>query len=170
MLATFVIFLQHADRLFEVLVATNPGPKTVVMLLLLTIPPVLPLTIPFGVLVGILIGLGRLASDGEVIAMRAAGVSSRTVVFPVLLFAALGTAAAGYASLKLTPNAAQRSTEILRELDRTQLSADIKPRIFDENFPNTILYVGDVQPGTPALWKTVFIADVTPPDQRQRGI
>jgi lipopolysaccharide export LptBFGC system permease protein LptF len=47
-------------------------------------PPVLPLTIPFGVLVGILIGLGRMAADGEITAMRAAGVSSRRVIAPVL--------------------------------------------------------------------------------------
>jgi LPS export ABC transporter permease LptG/LPS export ABC transporter permease LptF len=170
LLATFVIFLQKADDLFEVLVATGPAPATVVTLFALTIPPLLPLTIPFGVLVGILIGLGRMASDGEVVAMRAAGVSSRKVVAPVLLFAAIGTIAAGFASLKLTPYAAQRLTEILNELARTQLSADIKPRIFDENFPNIILYVGDVRPGSPALWNTVFIADVTAPEERQRGI
>jgi LPS export ABC transporter permease LptG/LPS export ABC transporter permease LptF len=170
LLATFVIFLQKADRLFEVLVATNPGPRTVALLVALTIPPVLSLTIPFGVLVGILIGLGRMASDGEVVAMRAGGVSSRQVVAPVLLFAALGTMVAGYSSLKLTPYAAQRSTEILNELARTQLSADINPRIFDENFPNTILYVGEVQPGSPAKWTTIFMADVTPPDERKKGI
>jgi len=57
----------------------------VVSLLLWAMPPVLPLTIPFGVLVGILIGLGRMASDGEIIAMRAAGVSSRQVIAPVVL-------------------------------------------------------------------------------------
>lgn len=170
LLATFVIFLQQADKLFEVLVATNPNPKTVATLCGLLVPPVLPLTIPFGVLVGILIGLGRLASDGEVVAMRAAGVSSRKVVAPVLLFATLGTIVAGFASLKLTPYAAQRSTQLLNELARTQLSADIKPRIFDENFPNTILYVGDVRPGTPAVWNTLFIADVTPPEERKKGV
>jgi len=170
LLATFVVFIRLMDKLFEVLVATNPGPKTVLTLFALTIPPVLPLTIPFGVLVGILIGLGRMASDGEIIAMRAAGVSSRKVVAPVLLFATLGTLMAGYASVKLTPYAMQRSTEILNELDKTQLSADIKPRLFDENFPNTILYVGDVQQGNPAVWKTVFIADVAPPEERKKGI
>src|SRR5690349_4152954 len=132
-LATFVVFLQQLDKIFEVLVATNPGPNTVLTLFALTLPPVLPLTIPFGVLVGILIGLGRMASDGETTAMRAAGVSSRRVVAPVMLFATLRAAVAGYASIHLTPYAYQRSTEILNELDKTQLSADIKPRLFDEN-------------------------------------
>jgi LPS export ABC transporter permease LptG/LPS export ABC transporter permease LptF len=169
-LATFVVFIQKVDKLFEVLVATNPGPNTILTLFALSVPPVLPLTIPFGVLVGILIGLGRMASDGEIIAMRAAGVSSRKVVAPVLLFATIGMLAAGFASVKLTPYSIQRTTEILNELDKTQLSADIKPRLFDENFPNTILYVGDVQPGNPAEWRTVFIADVAPPEERKKGI
>jgi LPS export ABC transporter permease LptG/LPS export ABC transporter permease LptF len=169
-LASSVIFLQRIDRLFEVLVATNPGPNTILTLFALTIPPVLPLTIPFGVLVGILIGLGRMASDGEVIAMRAAGVSSRKVIAPVMLFAVLGTVLAGLASLKWTPYSIQKSTEILRELDKSQLSADIQPRLFDEGFPHTILYVGDVRPGSPAVWNTVFIADVAPPEERKKGI
>ena len=170
LLATFVIFLQKVDRLFEVLVATNPGPKTILALFGLLIPPVLPLTIPFGVLVGILIGLGRMASDGEVIAMRAAGVSSRKVIAPVLVFATLGTLLAGLASLKLTPYSIQKSTQILKEVDKTQLSADIQPRLFDEGFPHTIVYVGDVRPGNPTVWNTVFIADVAAPEDRKKGI
>src|SRR5512140_1572951 len=79
LLATCIIFLQRVDKLFEVLVgSSSANAGTVVMLFLLALPPVLPLTIPFGTLVGILIGLGRMASDGEITAMRSAGVSSRT--------------------------------------------------------------------------------------------
>jgi LPS export ABC transporter permease LptG/LPS export ABC transporter permease LptF len=170
-MATFVVFLQKVDRLFEVLVAGNPDAKTVILLLLYTIPPVLPLTIPFGVLVGILIGLGRMASDGEIIAMRAAGVSSRKVIAPVLLFAALGTALAGLASLRLTPYSLRQSEDILYRLAANQASANIQPRIFDENVnPNTLLYVNDVRPGDPAQWRDIFIADTTDPSQRKAGI
>ena len=98
-LATFVVFLQKVDRLFEVLVAGSPDPKTVCLLLAYMVPPVLPLTIPFGVLVGILIGLGRMSSDGEITAMRAAGVPSRKVIAPVMTFALLMTMLAGAASV-----------------------------------------------------------------------
>src|SRR5262245_49491130 len=124
-LASFVVFLQRADRLFEVLVAGNPDPKTVLLLLALTVPPVLPLTLPVGVLVGILIGLGRMASDGELVAMRAAGVPSRRVIGPVLLFAALGTVLTGFASLRFTPYCITRSTAIVNELMANQLTASI---------------------------------------------
>jgi LPS export ABC transporter permease LptG/LPS export ABC transporter permease LptF len=170
LLATFVVFLQRVDQLFEVLVAGNPDPKTVILLLAYTVPPVLPLTIPFGVLVGILIGLGRMASDGEIVAMRAAGVSSRKVIAPVLLFATLGAGLAAVAALRWTPYSFRQSTEILYSLAANQTSGNIQPRIFDENLnKNTILYVGDVRSGDPAQWRNIFIADTTPPEERKNG-
>ena len=77
-LATFVIFMKTAGPLFELLVKGNAtSAATVGLLFLYTIPSVLPLTIPFGALVGILIGLGRMGADGEIVAMRATGISSR---------------------------------------------------------------------------------------------
>src|ERR1041384_4062806 len=166
LLATFVIFLQKIDRLFEVLVGGNPEPKTIALLFAYTLPPVLPLTIPFGVLVGILIGLGRMASDGEIVAMRAAGVSSRKVIAPVLLFAVMGAALAAASSLRLTPYSIRESTRIVYALMSNQISAEIQERIFDENFPNNILYVGNVRPGSTAVWDHVFLANLAPPETR----
>src|SRR5437762_14183780 len=150
LLATFVIFLRGVDKYFELLVRSSAKTGTVLWLFALALPPVLPLTVPFGVLVGILIGLGRLSTDGEITAMRAAGVSSRKVIAPVLLFAALGMGVAALATLRLTPYSIHKYTDIKNQLEATQLSADVTPRVFVENFPNTILYVGDVRPG---VWR-----------------
>ena len=130
----------------------------------------LPLTIPFGVLVGILIGLGRMSADGEIVAMRAAGVSSRKVILPVLLFAGIGAVLAGAASLRMSPYCLREATKIVYEMARRQVTSDIKPRSFVEDFPNMILYVGDVRTGNPTVWRNVFLADVTPPDQRRQGM
>ena len=49
LLATFVIFLHGFDRLFELLVESSAASfGTVALLFVLAIPPVLPMTIPFG--------------------------------------------------------------------------------------------------------------------------
>jgi lipopolysaccharide export system permease protein len=171
LLATFVLFLQQANPIFELLVKSN-GTNTQIVLELfaLAIPGVLPYTIPFGVLVGILIGLGRIASDGEIVAMRAAGVSSQRVIAPVLLFAAIGAGIGAYVTLRLTPDCIRRYTKLVNQLEETQFSADITPRVFVENFPNTILYVGNVKPGEPALWSPVFVADIGAPEKRSTGL
>jgi LPS export ABC transporter permease LptG/LPS export ABC transporter permease LptF len=170
LLATFVIFLRGVDKYFELLVRSSANTGTVLWLFALALPPVLPLTVPFGVLVGILVGLGRLSTDGEITAMRAAGVSSRAVIPPVLTFALLATIVTGAASLWLTPRAIRQSVAILNKLEAEQLTADIQPRVFEEQFPNTILYVGDVRPGPVAVWKNVFLADLTPPEERSIGM
>ncbi len=169
-LATSIIFLQGVGKLFEVLVRSSPQPATVLYLFALSLPPLLPLTIPFGTLVGILVGLGRLATDGEITAMRAAGCSSRKVVLPVMLFAFIAMVVAGVMTLRLTPLSVRISKDVLEKLSASQVSADIEPRVFDEDFPNTILYVGDVRPGTVVVWHNVFLADLTPPEQRTSGM
>jgi LPS export ABC transporter permease LptG/LPS export ABC transporter permease LptF len=172
-LATFVIFLHSVDKIFDVLVRSSSSPATVLTLFTMAMPPVLPWTIPFGMLVGILIGLGRMASDGEIIAMRATGISSRKVIFPVLLFAGLATGLAAFSSLRLAPLSFRESTRIINRIIATRLSAEIEPRVFQEDFPNTILYVGDVPParaGDPVLWRNVFMADVAEPEQRTGGL
>jgi LPS export ABC transporter permease LptG len=77
------------------------------------------------------------------------------------------------ASLRLTPLSTRRSTQIVNDLVKNGLSAEIQPRVFDEDFPNIILYVGNVQPGAPGdpvRWSPVFIADVSPPESRKSGL
>jgi LPS export ABC transporter permease LptG/LPS export ABC transporter permease LptF len=166
-LATFVVFLQGPGKLLlEVLVRTSATPAVGLKLFILALPQVLPLTIPFGVLVGILIGLGRMASDSEITAMRAGGVSSRIVTPPVVTFCLLATSVAGTASLWLTPLALRSNLKIVNQLYAEQLTADIQPRVFDESFPKKVLYVGNVKTGSPTVWEYVFVADLTPPEER----
>jgi LPS export ABC transporter permease LptG/LPS export ABC transporter permease LptF len=170
-LASLILFLKSVDPIFELLVkSTSANTGLVLQLFALAIPNVLPFTIPFGVLVGILIGLGRMAADGEITAMRASGVSSRAVIAPVLLFAAMGTGVAALATLRLTPYSVHKYNDIVNQLESTQLTADVPSRVFVENFPNTILYVGEVKPGNPAVWHNIFVADVAPPEKRTSGM
>jgi LPS export ABC transporter permease LptG/LPS export ABC transporter permease LptF len=170
-LTTFVIFLQQvASRLFELLVRSSATPQTVGKLFALALPAVLPLSIPFGVLVGILIGLGRLSADGEIIAMRAAGIPSFRIIPPVIVFASLATILCIYAYVWLTPMSIRETARVAKRLIASSLTADVQPRVFDEQFPNTILYIGDIRPGPVTEWRHIFLADLTPPEQRTQGL
>ncbi|HTA71444.1 MAG TPA: LptF/LptG family permease, partial [Bryobacteraceae bacterium] len=46
--------------------------------------------------------------------------------------------------------------------------AEVQPRVFEENFPNRIVYVSEVIPGTLTHWRNVFIADLTPSEERKK--
>src|SRR5580693_6433203 len=145
-LATFVIFLKGIGRLFELLVRSAKGPA-VIELFVLSLPPILLLSIPFGVLVGILVGLGRLSSDNEIVAMRSGGVSARIVVAPVVTFAFVAMLVSGACAVWLNPLAIRAEYKILNSVAASQLTADVEPRVFEDQFTNdtTVLYVDDVK-------------------------
>ena len=166
-LFTFVLFLQRVGKLFEILVRSSASPQTVASLFAMAIPFTLTFTVPLGVLVGVLIALSRMSSDGEITAMRAAGIPARRVIPPVLVFASLAMCVAATASLWLTPYATWRTYKILNQLIAAELTSEVQPRVFEEQFPNRIVYVGDVIPGAVTRWRNVFIADMTPPEDRK---
>jgi LPS export ABC transporter permease LptG/LPS export ABC transporter permease LptF len=164
---TFVMFLNRLGRLFEQLVTNTTSLQDVGALFLLILPPALTFTIPIGILVGVLIATGRMSNDAEIIAMRAAGVSSRRLLIPVAWFALLGLVLSAYTSCILTPAATRETYRILNRMVAAQLTAEIRPQVFEEKFPNRILYVENVVTGPVVQWKKVFIADLRPPGDRE---
>ena len=161
-LFTFVLFLQRIGKLFEILVRSSAPPSTVAHLFALAIPFTLTFTIPLGVLVGVLIALSRMSADGEITAIRAAGISSRKVVLPVMTLAFIGMLITATATLWLTPYSISKTYRLLNQLVAAELTSEVSPRIFEEQFPNRVLYVGDVIPGSLSRWRNVFIADLRP--------
>lgn len=166
LLFIFVLFLRTIDRLSTLLVKTSAPGHVIAELLLYALPATLPFALPLGVLVGVLIGLSRMSADSEITAIRAAGVSSLSVAKPVMLFASIALAITALCSLWLTPLSLHRESMIARNFAAAQLTGKIESRIFDEDFPNTVLYVGNVEASAKQIvWQHVFLADVTPPAQ-----
>jgi len=161
-LFTLVLFLEGARKLFEFLVRDSGSPRLVGKLFALVLPQAFPYAIPLGVLVGTLITLSRKSSDGEITAMRAAGVSGRRVAAPIMAFGFLATLVAAGASLWLTPWSIRERYAIQNQLIAGQLTAEVQARVFQEQFPNTIIYISDLPSGTTTRWRRIFLADVTP--------
>ncbi len=129
---TFVIYFPNLNRLLELVVRRNLSGASTVLLFLLPVPGVLILTVPIAVLLGVLIGLSRMAADGEVIAARAAGISLGQFARPVMLYALIGWAVASAMSLALAPASAWKLRQMETELRTTQIPYEIKPRLFIE--------------------------------------
>ena len=164
----FVLYLRKIEQLSALLVRSSAPTLVAVKLFLYALPATLPFALPLGVLVGILIGLSRMSADSEITAMRAAGISSVTIARPVMLFAFLALVVTALAALWLTPLSLSLETKTAHTFAAAQLTGNIESRIFDEDFPDTVLYVSDVQTEEKqTIWRGVFIADVTPPEKLQ---
>lgn len=160
LLFTFVLSLRGIGQFFELLMRSSASSGTLLYLFGLLLPPSLIFTVPIGVLVGVLLALSRMSGDGEITAMRAAGISGRRLLLPVGLLALAGMLATAACTLWLTPWAIRETYRVVNQLAAEQLTAEIQPRVFQEQFPNTILFVADVIPGPLVHWKKVFLAQM----------
>jgi LPS export ABC transporter permease LptG/LPS export ABC transporter permease LptF len=163
-LFTFILFMPLLPHILEVVVRNSSTLADVAQVFLFTLPNLFKVTIPMAVLWGILLGLSRLASDSEIIAMRASGLGIGYFVRVASIVAIGGTLLGLGNSLYLAPRANQAIVEMEQSLETSQASYEIEPRVFYEDFRNYVLYVQDVRSGTGAAnWRQVFMADVTDP-------
>src|SRR4030081_843575 len=84
---TFVLFTRDLGRILELVVRASAPVPSVAEIFLYTVPLSLTYTLPMSVLVGILIGLSRMAADSEVTAMRASGIGAGTFASMISIFA-----------------------------------------------------------------------------------
>ncbi len=159
---TFVLFTRDVGRLIDLLVRSTTTPGMVVWLFVLLLPPILTVTIPMGVLVGTLIGLSRMGSDSEVTAVRASGMNITTFLKPVAMLALLGCALGLGCSTWLGPRSWRELVHVENAMAALQVSGEIQPRIFEERFPNMVLYVNDTSSTDADRWRGVFLADLQP--------
>ena len=163
-LFTFILFMPLLPHILEVVVRNSSTLADVAQVFLFTLPNLFKVTIPMAVLWGILLGLSRLASDSEIIAMRASGLGIGYFVRVASIVAIGGTLLGLGNSLYLAPRANQAIVEMEQSLETSQASYEIEPRVFYEDFHNYVLYVQDVRSGTGAAnWRQVFMADVSDP-------
>jgi LPS export ABC transporter permease LptG/LPS export ABC transporter permease LptF len=161
---TFVLFTRDLGRILELVVRNSAPLPSVAEIFFYTVPVALTYTVPMGVLVGILIGLSRLAADSEVTAMRASGLGVWTFLRVISIFAIVAWLLALGNSVYLAPRSLAALGQLQEKLKSSQASFEVQPRVFYEGFPKIILYVQDVKAMSGgALWKGVFLADLTDP-------
>ncbi len=161
---TFILFMRDLDHILEMVIRNSSTWTDVLEIFLLTMPNTFKVTIPMAVLVGILLGLSRLAADSEIIAMRASGMGIGYFVRVGSIVAIAGTVLGLLNSIYLAPRSNQAILEMQQRLETSQASYEIQPRVFYEDFRNRVLYVQNVRGGTGASnWDRVFMADVSDP-------
>ncbi|MBD3873547.1 MAG: LptF/LptG family permease, partial [Acidobacteria bacterium] len=142
---TFLIVMRGIYSLIEQVLVRGVSFADAGMVLLITIPHVVILTIPMSFLFGVLLAVGRMNADSELVALQAGGIPIRRLLRPIVALGLLLTVVNGYLYLDVIP----RSSRELRDL-KVRLFAGAKnlgridPGVFHEEIPNVLLYVREV--------------------------
>ena len=155
LMLTAVLLAQQAARLAELVIYADLPFSLLGSIGAALLPGVLIFSIPLATLAGIIIGFSRMGSDSEIVAMRAAGVGSWTMIWPALLIGLVLTGATTYLHLKEAPEAARDLERIALQGALAKLDSPVEPRTFN-TLPRYVIYVrdGNKDLGT---WGRVFI-------------
>ena len=155
---TFVFFVPRLVRLMELFVRHAGSGGQILKLFVCVFPSVFVFTVPMATLIGVLLGLGRMSADSEIIALTALGIGRRRILLPVGVLA-LGGALVTLAMTMWAGPAALRTLRATEaQLVSSQISFQVQPRVFDERFPKMVLYINDVA-ASGTQWRGVFVGE-----------
>ena len=139
------------------------GLSLVLKLLVYTLPAFLVFTIPMAVLLAVISALGRLSTDGEVISLKASGVSLYQLAPPFLLFSFVTYAITAYLTLYALPWSTNSFQNLLFTMARTCSERMLKEKTFNDDFEGLVIYPEDIDAKERKM-KNVLISD-----RRDRG-
>jgi lipopolysaccharide export system permease protein len=135
----------------------------VVKVLMYILPPFMVFTVPMAFLLAVILGVGRLSSDSELMALKASGISLAQLYPPILVLSVLAYAASAFLALQADPWGKQNFKRMLYEVGRKNATLGLKPQIFNDRFENLVIYVDGIDPQAQTL-TGVFIVDERSPD------
>lgn len=138
---TFAMLGARLGEVMEMLARGIPV-KNFFLFIYYTLPMVLIYTIPWSILVAIMVVFGRLSADSEITAMRACGVSLLQIVAPLLLFVIGMTAICLYLQVYAGPPMYRKARTLLRDTATTQPMAIFEPGQQIE-FEGAVVYIDD---------------------------
>ncbi len=157
---TFVLLIDQIPRLLAILVARSADLYTIIRVFINLLPSIFAVTIPMAFLLGVLLAFGRMASDSEIVALRAVGVSPLRLLGPVMFLASAAGLVTLYINAVALPAANQAHRELVFSLVVSKARTVVKPRTFtDELLPGRMmLYVSDIASDT-GRWEDLLIQD-----------
>src|SRR5713226_1053142 len=155
---TFVLLIARILKLIELVVTRGVPLLQIGKLLSLILPTFLELTVPMAFLLAILLGLGRLSSDQEILALKASGVSPMRILWPIANVALIIAAVTLFLTMFARPAANQALKKELYNIAKSRIGTALKEKVFNDDFPKILIYVEElIPPGNTA--QGVLIVD-----------
>ena len=159
-----IMLMGRTMRLADLFVNKGLGILDVLSLLTYILIPFLVYIIPMSLLLTILLALGRLSSDGEIIAMKSSGISIYQLAFPIVIFSSIAFLLTTTLTLYAYPWGFRSLRNLAFKLAKTQSEIGIQERVFNDDFAGMIIYVDKTEAKGKKM-QGVFISDKRDPNK-----
>ena len=141
---TFTTLMGQVFKLTEMVINKGFGFVATLMFLGFLLPSLFMFVIPMSLLLGTLTTLGRMSTDGEIIAFKASGISLSQIFRPILMVSLIAFFASNFFTLYLSPKANYSLKKLIFDVAKTKAEVGLKERIFDSDFEGLTLYVNQI--------------------------
>lgn len=148
---TAIFLVDFVVQIMDSILTKGLDPHVVLELFMLNTAWMLALSIPMSVLVASLMAFGRMSSDREIDAMRAAGMHPARMILPSLVCAVLVSAALVWFNNKVLPEANFRAASLREDISRKRPSVMLEPRTMIQDFEGFRIWIQKVDPSTDSL-------------------
>ncbi|PLX96864.1 MAG: LPS export ABC transporter permease LptF [Desulfuromonas sp.] len=157
-LFTFVLLLSRLLKLIEMVVDKGVAITEIINLFACLLPSFFVITVPLSFLLAVMLAFGRLSSDSEIVAMKAAGFSLYRLALPVVIISLAVCLFTAYLTLFAEPSGRVKLKQRLIDIAYSKAAVALQPQIFNEEFDGLIMYANQVDNQTNTM-KGVFISD-----------
>lgn len=151
---TFIMLAGNMVKISDLVIRKGVNPLLALKLFSYFIPYLLEFSIPLACLLGILLSIGRISADNEIIALKVSGVALSRIL---MVFLTLGLCLSLFMVIlndRIIPQASFSSRKILKKMSENNPLGFIEPGVFIDQFKNFVLFTHDVERNT---LKKVFI-------------
>lgn len=141
---TMVLLMGRLMRLVDLVINKGVSVTDIMILFGTMLPTFLSITLPLAFLMGIMVGLSRMAADNETIALKSAGIGLAQISRPVLVLALVFSILTGIAGFWLKPLGYEAFRNHLFAITMQKATIGIQPQVFMTQFNNLMLYTDDI--------------------------
>jgi lipopolysaccharide export system permease protein len=154
-----IFFLGRLIPFLNAIVDLGVGFGDFIRLFSYLFPNMMLYSIPMSGMFGVVVAFTRLANDGEIMAMKAAGISIGRML-PAVVVVSLATGLlSAYSAIVLNPASDKAMQKMMFNLVKEKVSKGVKSREFSEGMGKYVLYADEVSRET-GKWFGVYMADM----------
>ncbi len=165
---TFVLLIDYLYRYVELFVEKGVPFFIATEFLVLSLGHTFALSIPMAILIGVLMGVGQLAADHEIVALKASGIGLDALYRPLLGGAAFVMICLTAYNHFVFPESNHRLANLLTDIGRSKPLLEIRPQVFAELNDRVTIWVAAKDDRTGELRDVRILEKENPEDLRPR--
>lgn len=139
-----ILFMEKFVRLTRLFMGKGADLNDIVKLFVYIQPSILLLSVPMAILITIFLTYGRMATDNEMVVMKASGMSFSGISRAALILSVMSVALLLFISLYLLPRGTQSFKHTLHETIVKKASLTFEEGTFSDAFRDTVIYVKEM--------------------------